>query len=70
MDQDPEETITGEPEPSAVTGRPDGTAADEEEAAADEQFTEDSDSRRADVAQHEKEMMEIGADVKGEGAIE
>lgn len=70
MNQDSEETATGDPEPKAVTGHADRPPTDEEARAADEQFADDSDEQRADVAKHEKEMMEIGADVKGEGAIE
>lgn len=31
---------------------------------------EESDPDRAEVAEHEKEMMKIGAEVQGEGAIE
>jgi hypothetical protein len=41
---------------------------DEAQAADDALSTEDSDQRKA-VAEHEKEMMEIGATIKGEGEI-
>jgi hypothetical protein len=39
-----------------------------EEAAAAERNGADEDDRK-DVAQHEEEMMEIGANIKGEGEI-
>jgi hypothetical protein len=48
----------------------DRPATEAEEAAADEQYAADDADRRADVARHEQEMMEIGANNKGEGAID
>jgi hypothetical protein len=48
----------------------DRPATEEETAAADEHFAKSSDGERAEVAKHEEEMMEIGAEIKGEGAIE
>lgn len=42
---------------------------DEAQAADDALSKEDSDQRK-EVAEHEKEMMEIGATIKGEGQIE
>lgn len=48
----------------------DRAATDEEARAADEAFSEDDPQRRQEVAEHEKEMMEIGATIKGEGEIE
>jgi hypothetical protein len=48
-------------------GRP---PTDEETEAADEQFADGSAAEREEVARHEKEMMEIGAEVKGEGSID
>ena len=48
----------------------DRPATEAEEAAADDQYATDDADRRADVARHEEEMMEIGANVKGEGAID
>jgi hypothetical protein len=42
----------------------------EEIAAADKARAADEAETRRSVAEHEKEMMEIGAEVKGEGAIE
>jgi hypothetical protein len=49
----------------------DRTDPDEDTRAADEAYAADEDpQRRADVAAHEKEMMEIGANIKGEGAID
>lgn len=41
-----------------------------ESATAEERYGNDSAIDPAEVAKHEKEMMEIGAEVKGEGAIE
>jgi hypothetical protein len=43
---------------------------DEEAAVAETHAADDDPGRRADVAAHEKEMMEIGAHAKGEGAID
>jgi hypothetical protein len=43
---------------------------DDEAARADEHAAGEDPDRRADVAAHEEEMMEIGANVKGEGAID
>jgi hypothetical protein len=48
----------------------DRPGTDDEERDADEAFAADDDQKRKDVAAHEKEMMEIGAHIKGEGAIE
>ncbi len=48
----------------------DRAATDEEAEAAEEAFSADDPQRRQEVAEHEKEMMEIGATVKGEGEIE
>jgi len=48
----------------------DRPATEEEAAAADEEYAGDDADRRADVARHEQEMLEIGANVKGEGAID
>jgi hypothetical protein len=50
--------------------RADKRAIEEETPAADKQFAGDTDAHRAAVAEHEKEMMEIGAEVKGEGAVD
>ncbi len=41
-----------------------------ETATADEHLAKSDDAERAKVAEHEEEMMEIGAKVKGEGAID
>jgi hypothetical protein len=48
----------------------DRAATDEEAQAAEEALSKDDPQRRQDVAKHEKEMMEIGATIKGEGEIE
>ncbi len=48
----------------------DRPATEVEEQEADDVLAKDDPERRADVAEHEKEMMEIGASVKGEGEIE
>lgn len=58
-------------DPQETTGHGADRPATEEEAdAANDYLARDPDARRADVAKHEKEMMEIGAEVKGEGAID
>lgn len=44
--------------------------ANEEESEAAEDGIGDSDDERQRVAEHEREMNEIGAHAKGEGAIE
>jgi hypothetical protein len=43
---------------------------DDEATLAEEHTADEDPQRRADVAAHEKEMMEIGAHAKGEGAID
>jgi hypothetical protein len=48
----------------------DKPATEKESAVADEQFANSDESERAEIAKHEKEMMEIGAEIKGEGAID
>jgi hypothetical protein len=48
----------------------DRVPTDDEERAADEEFAAEDPQERQDVARHEKEMMEIGANVKGEGEID
>jgi hypothetical protein len=47
----------------------DRPATDEEAEAADNQYESEGAERRADVARHEEEMMEIGVEAKGEGAV-
>lgn len=47
----------------------DRVATNEEEAAADEAYSNDDPEERKKVAAHEKEMMELGATIKGEGEI-
>jgi hypothetical protein len=71
MNQDSDETTASEPDAAGGPGhRADRPATDKEAAAADEQLAKETDAERADVAKHEKEMMELGANVKGEGAID
>ena len=48
----------------------DRTATPDEAAVADESLENLDSATREAVAAHEKEMMEIGAAAKGEGAIE
>jgi hypothetical protein len=48
----------------------DRPATEAEERVAEDAFSKDGGQQRRDVAEHEKEMMEIGATVKGEGEIE
>lgn len=43
---------------------------EEEAAVADEQYAKGDAAHRRDVARHEEEMMEIGVETKGEGAID
>ena len=68
---EPDEATTqadrAESESAHTADRP---ATAEEAAEADEQYAGDDPDRRADVARHEEEMLEIGANVKGEGAID
>jgi hypothetical protein len=42
----------------------------EEEAAAEAKYAESDDQERRDVAAHEREMDELGANAKGEGRID
>jgi uncharacterized BrkB/YihY/UPF0761 family membrane protein len=72
-------TMVEHTEPDAATNRADQVqpehtadrpATEEESAVADEHYGAEDPERLADVARHEKEMMEIGAKVKGEGSIE
>jgi hypothetical protein len=48
----------------------DRSAIEEESKHADASYAQSDPDERESVAEHEEEMMEIGADVKGEGAIE
>jgi hypothetical protein len=48
----------------------DRPATEAEEHEADDALASSDPGQREDVAEHEKEMMEIGANVKGEGEIE
>ncbi len=48
----------------------DRPATEQEAAAAKEQYDKGDAERRADVARHEEEMMEIGAATKGEGTLD
>ncbi len=48
----------------------DRPGTEEEDAAADEHYAKGDPAGRAGVARHEKEMMEIGAEAQGEGAID
>lgn len=48
----------------------DRPASEEESQRADANLAQSDADERKSVAEHEEEMMEIGADVKGEGAIE
>jgi hypothetical protein len=68
---EPDDVTDGSANSSAVNGhKADRPPTEAEATAADEQFARDTDAQRADVAKHEKEMMELGAEVKGEGAID
>jgi hypothetical protein len=48
----------------------DRPATEVEQEEADDAFAKSDPDRRAEVAKHEKEMMEIGSSVKGEGEID
>jgi hypothetical protein len=48
----------------------DRPATGKESAVADEHFANSDEGERAEVAKHEEEMMVIGAEIKGEGAID
>ncbi len=77
---DPESaTMDGHTEPDDATNRvdriqhkhtADRPATEEESTAADKHYAEEDKEQFADVARHEKEMMDIGAKVKGEGSID
>jgi hypothetical protein len=56
-----------EDEVDHVADRP---PTDDEASLADQQLAREDPERRADVAAHEKEMMDIGAHTKGEGSID
>jgi hypothetical protein len=43
--------------------------SDEEELAAEQAYSAGDQEQRRNVAQHEKEMMDIGATTKGEGKL-
>jgi hypothetical protein len=66
---DPDEATRSADE-TDVDHQPDRLPTDDEAALADEHLANDDPDRRADVAKHEEEMMDIGAHAKGEGAIE
>ena len=73
MDQPTEPDADTEAAEQADAGhdhRSDRPPTTEENAAAEERYSASDDETRRRVAEHEQEMMEIGADVKGEGAIE
>jgi hypothetical protein len=68
---EPDESTLAEEQVEATRNHSaDRPATDEESAVADDRFATSSESERAEVAKHEKEMMEIGAETKGEGAID
>lgn len=48
----------------------DRVATEGESRDAEDALSKSDPERRRDVAEHEKEMMEIGASVKGEGEID
>jgi hypothetical protein len=68
---EPDESTQAEEETEAgrdhIADRP---ATEEENKRADENYAQSDSDERKSVAEHEEEMMEIGVDVKGEGAIE
>ncbi len=73
MDQhtEPDEaTAKADESEAAKDHSADRPATDREAAAADEQYATSDDATRADVAKHEEEMMKIGVETKGEGAID
>ena len=54
--------------PSAHTA--DRSPTSDEDAAAEQEFSEEGEDERRSVAEHYKEMAELGAEAKGEGRIE
>lgn len=74
MDDDrtePDEATLAEERAEATRAHTaDRPATDEESAAADAEAAAADQRERESVAQHEQEMQEIGANVKGEGAID
>jgi hypothetical protein len=65
-----EATTAADRKDAARAHTPDRPATDGEQAAADEAGALTDSDERSTVAAHEKEMMERGAHVKGEGQIE
>jgi hypothetical protein len=73
MSDQTEPDASTQAEEEAEAGRDhvaDRPATEEENERADENYAQSDSDERKSVAEHEEEMMEIGADVKGEGAIE
>jgi len=67
---DPDEATRAADEDEADSAHvADRLPTDDEAMLADEQLVGSDPDRRADVAKHEKEMMDIGVHTKGEGAI-
>jgi hypothetical protein len=64
------ETRKAEEDDAAHAHTADRQPTPEEAAAAEEEYSEEGEAERRRVAEHYKEMGEIGAEVKGEGKIE
>ncbi len=68
---EPDEATTRADEAEAAKEHSaDRPATDQEAASADDQYAKSTDAARSDVAEHEEEMMKIGVETKGEGAID
>ncbi len=66
----PDEATRHEDEADATRAHaPDREATGDEEAAADAAAAAIDDDERRSVAEHEKEMLDLGAHAKGEGEI-
>jgi len=64
-----EATISEEKSEAGAAHGADRLPTAEEEAAAEAKFSEEGEQERRNVAAHEQEMNELGAEAKGEGRI-
>jgi hypothetical protein len=63
------ETRTSDEAATTASHSADRPGTDQEVAAAEQAWSESDPETRREVAEHEQEMMDIGANVKGEGEI-
>jgi F0F1-type ATP synthase epsilon subunit len=64
-----EATVAAEEAEAAAGHTPDRPPTDQESADAEREFGSTDEEERRRVAEHEKEMNELGAEAKGEGRI-